>query len=1225
MTRDSSAPYPIRITTFGTLQVERDGETVTESDWHTRQARQLLKILITERPQPVATDRLIDLLWPDSAPNAAATTLRSAINALRNVLEPDRKKRAPSKYIHTQSPGYAYRTHPDVWLDVEEFEQLLNQAANASSNQPASPSVHASRITHHATSKELLTQAIALYHDDYLAADPYADWAAAERERLRERYFSARLALADEQAASGDYRAAIESARAVLARDPVRENAYQSLMRFQAQSGDSAAALMTYERARQILADELGADPSPLTQQWHARILNGEVEATSHQFSVASNQPSASNYQPTPNTQLPITNYQLPTVTLLPLLDERALGLFVGRDDESARVQQSLDAALAGSGQIFILDGEAGVGKTRLAYHILQQAGDADATVLSAACQALEQELPFAPLADALSRYLHALPENALRGLPAASLIQLSQIVPSLRDRLPALPTPQRDDVLGADDNRQRLIDGIVAFLTTVTEASSAPLALFIDDLQWADGDTLAVLSRLSQAGKGAANFCAARLPQRGAGRERRFGDAALRALKRSGRCDALTVQRFTASGVQQFITHLTGQDAEQSGGFVQFLYEKTQGNALFVTETLRDLQERQQSEDEVDEEASGSAGHNLTEVDITEIGLSENARLGAVARLRDMLRRIVNRWSRGERPPLSLRRNQRVQEIIIERIERLPDEALDVLQLAAVIGRDFSLDLLESASAGGAGVNDGEEGDLGDPLDGLETLLRRKFLLERPDERLDFSHRVVHQVAYDSLSLLQRRRLHRRVAEALVALGRAEDNPREAAMHFGQAGTRTQESFARYSVLAGEALLQTFGFRQAIEHFDDALAVLDVTGEANPDEQGELAARALAGRGRAYESMLDPDGLTDTYRRLHDLALRRNDRALMLTAYSRLAATLQLAGQERESHEMLQSLFAMIQSAQEGATHSAVVQDLLARRHTIFHALDEADDATWSPFTPPPTAIDEPLTDLLQLFDPVHAVMPLLSYAWVLRVQGQTEAARECLDAVVEMATRTRQPLAAGVAYHQLATLARMQGDADASRRLNEQSIALNRQVQGVAAEVASLWPRIASAYSISLRDGQLERAERQLQRVLDFLAGRDAFRNHRNSATIGLGLVAFARGDLDEAESRLNEALADPVHLYPYTHVRAMLGLADVAHARADIAKRDHLLRQALRFAGERSLLEEYAEVVATVARHAPTDAPVDELVAQTQRHAETAGLSTVVAALGAERVAA
>ncbi len=79
----------IQIYTLGTLQVVRDSTAVTESDWHTRQARQLLKILLTERPRPVSTDVLIEILWPHSTPSAAATTLRSAINALRNVLEPD--------------------------------------------------------------------------------------------------------------------------------------------------------------------------------------------------------------------------------------------------------------------------------------------------------------------------------------------------------------------------------------------------------------------------------------------------------------------------------------------------------------------------------------------------------------------------------------------------------------------------------------------------------------------------------------------------------------------------------------------------------------------------------------------------------------------------------------------------------------------------------------------------------------------------------------------------------------------------------------------------------------------------------------------------------------------------------------------------------------------------------------------------------------------------------
>ncbi len=121
----------IQIYTLGTLQVVRDSTAVTESDWHTRQARQLLKILLTERPRPVSTDVLIEILWPHSTPSAAATTLRSAINALRNVLEPDRPNRAPSKYIVTQAPGYAFHLTQDIWLDVEEFERRLTPGTHA--------------------------------------------------------------------------------------------------------------------------------------------------------------------------------------------------------------------------------------------------------------------------------------------------------------------------------------------------------------------------------------------------------------------------------------------------------------------------------------------------------------------------------------------------------------------------------------------------------------------------------------------------------------------------------------------------------------------------------------------------------------------------------------------------------------------------------------------------------------------------------------------------------------------------------------------------------------------------------------------------------------------------------------------------------------------------------------------------------------------------------------
>ena len=236
----------IRICTFGTLQVVRSEYAVTESDWHTRQARQLLKILITERPRPVSSDRLIEILWPHSTPAAAATTLRSAINALRNVLEPERPNRGPSQYIITQTPGYAFRLHPDIWLDVAVFEFELEQIH---------PSMDVEARHRH------LDAALNLYKDDYLISDPYADWIQNERERLQELYFNALLQMAEIQAAIGNYPAAIAHCRQILARDEVRETAYQSLMRYQAESGDSAAALLTYERCRTLLAEELGADP----------------------------------------------------------------------------------------------------------------------------------------------------------------------------------------------------------------------------------------------------------------------------------------------------------------------------------------------------------------------------------------------------------------------------------------------------------------------------------------------------------------------------------------------------------------------------------------------------------------------------------------------------------------------------------------------------------------------------------------------------------------------------------------------------------------------------------------------------------------------------------------------------------------------------------------------------------------------------------------------------
>ena len=1133
----------IYITTLGTLQVIRDELAVTESDWHTRQARQILKILITERPRPVSTDLLIERLWSNSTLHAAATTLRSAINALRNVLEPDRPSRAPSRYIVTQVPGYAFHLTPDIWLDVEEFERKLSLAHNT-----VDPAVRL----------QLLEEAIALYTDDYLISDPYVDWLQTERDRLRERFFNALLQASELYAESGHYADAITACRRMLARDVVRENAYQALMRYQAESGDSAGALLAYERCRTILSEELGADPSPLTQQLHQRILVGDIEPR-----PVTSVPAAAPFYgvaPAPATASPPA--VLPQRVLFSAVDTSFPQTFVGREREIARLHERMATALQGNGDWVLLHGEAGVGKTRLAYQALREAEQRAATVISACCQTLERDLPFAPLADALGRYFYVLPDSVIHALSATTLNYLSQIIPSIQDRLAQPASPATDATTGAEENRQRLIDSIVTTLTTL--ADMRPLVLFVDDLQWSDPDTLAVLNRLFQRLPDLSIFMLLAYRSEDLSENEALG-AFLHAVNRLRRERQIAVPRFAYEHVRELVDVHLGERHPEVTKLGDLIYETTQGNALFVTEALRNLDEQ------IDTTGDGNT----------------------------VVTHLFGKLSDTYRPAPALPRSQRVQEIIMERIERLPTDARAILNLCAVIGRDFSLDLLESATSL-------------DPLGGLETLLKRKFLLERPDERLDFAHQLVRQIVYDSLSVLQRRRLHLSVAEALVDLGQAASNPGEVAFHYGHSSTSHRLLAAQYSVLAGEHLLQSYGFRQAVETLERTLKLLDTLPDAPPD----LTRRALQSCGIAYESLFDPEGVTNTYRHLQNWARAHGDRPLLLATYSRLTTVLGLLGQQAESNAVLNE-FLDATVPGEAALASRVLFDLLERRRLIYNPDHSPDDGQWALYRPAPRPVVDPATDILQLLEPVHAVVPLFEYGWVLLVQGQLGEATHVLEAVVDLATETNQPSIASAAYHQLAMTARILGDIEQSQALNDESIAINRAVAGTASELGSMLPRISSGF-LALQAGRLDEAERRFRRVVALLGDRSFFRNYRNSADIGLGLVALARDAYTEASALLEGAQSDTANIYPFTHVQALIGQARMAEADGDLPLRDTLLRKALRFAGERSLLEEYIAVLLAIAQTQPTQAPFPALVLSALDYARSIRLDSAIQTL-------
>jgi len=1149
-----------------------------------RKSRALLYYLAAQ-PQPVARRRLITLLWGDHNEQTARHNLRTTLYGLRQAI---------GDHLRAEDEAISL---VDAQVDARDFAAVL---------------------THPGSDLAALTAALACYQGDFLAdfelgdSDDFGDWVAVEREHYRRLAIRGYQQVSRGHEAAGDYAAALDALTAALTLDPFQEDLQRDALRLHTYAGDRAGAIRRYEELTRLLDDEMGVPPMAETRALYDAIITDSLPPAPR---PAAPQPAA------PLIVSPTAPQRPPTPA--PSRGRQDGGApggppFAGRAAELRRLQESV-----GRGQLILVEGEAGMGKSRLVETFLAAAHAADAPpplILVGRARELESRLPYQPIIEALRGLVAEATWPARRaGLHLSPVwwAEVARLLPEVAD-----PTPTAAGLRAPDESR--LWEGVFQLLAALAVAQ--PLLCFLDDLHWADADTLAVISRLAQRLADAPIFLLLACRSDDLAENEALATL-LHALRRKSAANLLEVTRFDRFQVQQYVNALIGPDNAFNGELARLLFEATQGNPLFVTESLRDLLERYPTLLHNPKEADTSASFPPT--------LTNHPAAHPPAGLA-----APQIGAPDIRTLLTSQRTPRVHDLILERMERLPDPALWVLQLSAVIARDYSLELLETAATE-------------DPLAGLETLLQRKFLIERPDQRLDFSHQTVRQVAYESMSALQRRRWHLRVANALVKLHRAEHNPAETAFHYSQSGQAGRIPDARYSILAGEQLLRSYGFRQAIDFFNHTLSILD----GLPDAPADLIERAMLGRGLAYESLFDLEGVTDSYRHLLGWARERGDRGLLLSTHGRMASVLGLMGQDRESNQLIQELIGVLEQTDDGEpVRLLVLKDLLERRAVIYSPEDDLPAGTgtrantdgvraapaagigvapaagmgvapaaedWAAYTPPPPVVRDPVGDVLRSLEPVHAVLPLLDYGWTLLVQGQLGEATACLSAVVDLASETAQPSIASTALHQLAVTARILGEMEQSQALNDQSVAINRKVPGAASELASMWPRIASAL-LSLQAGRLDEAERRLRRVLDFLGSRETYRNYRNSANIGLGLVQLARGDSVTARSLLAGALVDPVNLYPYMHVRALLGLARIARMEGDDAGADALLRRTLHFAGSRSLLDEYIETVLEIAAQRPAGAPITRLIDEILAYIRPVGFESAIRRLEAAREA-
>lgn len=508
-----------------------------------------------------------------------------------------------------------------------------------------------------------MARALEFWAGDPLAEDAYEEWAQGYRHRLAQAHLEALEGAAAEALAAGDPARAVAWARMAVALEPLREAAHLLAARGLAASNDAAGALDALTELRRRLADELGLDPSGEAHDLEARILRGEAE------------PRAPRGRRTEAGQFP--------------------GLaFIGRDVELARV-------MAATGGVALLAGPSGSGKSRL---LAEVAARTPAPVLSVRAASSERDEPW-HLARQLIR-------AAVAAAPAAVATLGRRSAAALADVVPELPGPAHDPPgaglapLDVETRRALALEGAVALV----DAAAGTGLVAVDDLQWADASSLAVLDRVAGRLSGVSLVLAYRPEEVTPG-----GPAALFLDRIPGH--ARPVARVTLGP----LTAASLAGAVADGGLLAAIVEETDASPMAAAELLREL-----------------AGRGA-------VRLGNDGRWVASSTGVEPLAREAGR--RGHR------------RMIEARIDRHPPATGELVSLLALLGRPVPARLLAAATGDGA------------VLARLEAL-GRSGLVQVGGEGWAAAHDLIAEVAAQRLAPATRARLHELLAGALADEG---------------------------------------------------------------------------------------------------------------------------------------------------------------------------------------------------------------------------------------------------------------------------------------------------------------------------------------------------------------------------------------------------------------------------------------------------------------------
>ena len=473
----------------------------------------------------------------------------------------------------------------------------------------------------------------------------------------------------------------------------------------------------------------------------------------------------------------------------------------IGREIERKELWRHLDEALAGHGSMVMIGGEPGIGKTHLIKAVLEEARRRGAYANIGHCYEMEGAPPYVPFVEMLEHTARVAPKEAFRSALGDSASEIAKLMPELRRMYPDIPPPIQ---LPSAQQRRFLFNAYRDFIDRASKTT--PIVHVFEDLHWADEPTLLLLQHLAQTIPTIPMLLIGTYRDVELEVSRPFAKT-LETLLRQKLAARISLRRLTVSGVEGMLAAMSGQKPPLS--LARVIFEETEGNPFFVEEVFRHLSEEGKLFDEA--------------------GL----------------------WRQGLRVD-QLQVPEGVRLVLGRRLDRLGSDAQRILATAAVIGRSFSVRLLEQL--------ENQQPDA--VLDAIEEAERAHLVAAEPpgrDARYHFGHELVRQTLSETLSLPRRQRLHARVAEAIerVHAANLESQALSLAHHLYQAGaTSDPEKTTTYLMLAAKNASAGAAHEEALAHLENALSLWEGENSVRVAELTALRSSALRSIGRWDEAV---------------------------------------------------------------------------------------------------------------------------------------------------------------------------------------------------------------------------------------------------------------------------------------------------------------------------------------------------------------------------------